>query len=90
MDEPLKNKMFSFATLNYCQKIKTEIVKGKSDLWTNKDDLKSAIRGFEHELINDYMGDELPFINIHIKKFSKLAKKWFPDAIVNDTKERVE
>lgn len=84
-NEPLKEKK---ALLGY--KFKRNKTTDEPEFGFYETDVKSAIRGFEHELINDYMGDELPFINIHVKKFSKLAKKWFSDAIVNDTKERVK
>lgn len=62
-------------------KDKTHIQEHCNEPYHFDDELKIAFKGFEHELINEYMDDHIPFIVIHPKKLVALKKKWFPDLL---------
>jgi len=74
-NEPLKNKTFSYPALSHCKKLKKEILDGKPDLWINKDDTETAIRGFTDEMLWNWSIEDQD----ECSEAFELMVKWFPD-----------
>ena len=77
--EPLRDKKTEFIEKGYVSELRTE--------GFVFDSVKSAVEGLKHDIKHEKEFIMFPSAG---RKALNLVRKWFPDAIDNDTKERIE